>query len=152
MIFTLITISNCFFPYSAYKLSKIRKLEYNLREYRDKYDTKGLDLYFSYFSPDQIIKNKRILDVGCGTGGKDLLLLKYEPLKVVGIDLSERNINCARELINKSNKNKLFFYKMDLLKMGGSRRFDTVVSFTVFEHIERRLLLPILNKIYYRTE
>lgn len=148
LCFFLISIINNLFPLQKYQSLKDNQIEYNIRRYRDTYDREGLNLYLKYFGPNEIITGKEILDLGCGIGGKDLEFLKYNPKKIVGIDLSERNIRYAKELIDNANREKLFFKNIDLFDFKGKQKFDTVISYTVFEHIDKELLLPILNKIY----
>ncbi len=144
--FTLIKFINHFFVIERRQSRTLNEMKYDIRKYRDNYDRKGLKLFFKYFPAKEIITNKKILDLGCGVGGKDFELLKFNPKKITGIDLSKRNIKYAKELINKSNKNKLFFYNKDVLNISG--KFDIIISYTVFEHIDKDLLLPILNKLY----
>lgn len=47
---------------------------------------------------DQTITGRHILDVGCGRGGSAALLVeKWRPLSVTGVDLSQSNINFCRQ-------------------------------------------------------
>lgn len=144
--FNLIKFVNILFFINKKNSLRNNELKYDVRIYRDTSDRNGLNLYFKGDHPNKIITNKKILDIGCGVGGKDFEFIKFNPQKVVGIDLSSRNIEYAKELINEFNKNKLFFYHKDLFSL--NEKFDTIISFTVFEHIDRNLLLPILNKTY----
>ena len=144
----LIKSTNYFFVLQRYNSIEGNKYKYDIRKYRDVYDRQGTELFFRFLSPEKIIKNKSILDVGCGVGGKDLELLRYNPKNITGIDLSSRNIKFANELINKSNENILRFLNTDLFNLEENNIFDTILSYTVFEHIDKRMLLPILNKMY----
>ncbi len=144
--FILITFINYFYITERIQLKRNNKIKYDIKKYRDVYDRGGLNLYFKYFSPNEIITNKKILDFGCGVGGKDFELIKYSPKKIVGIDLSNRNIKYAKELINGLNKDKLFFYNKDISSI--NEKFDTIISYTVFEHVNKNLLLTVLNKMY----
>ena len=47
-------------------------------------------------------RNKTVLDFGCGIGSITERVAKYQPAKLVGIDISEISINKAKE----SSKNK----------------------------------------------
>jgi SAM-dependent methyltransferase len=144
--YSLLEFTNYLFPQYAEKSKSANKEKYDIRVFRDTYDRRGMDLYFKYFSPEETVKNKSVLDFGCGVGGKDAEFLKYEPKKIVGIDLSARNLKYAKELINEENKEKLFFYKKDI--NSEKEKFDLIVSFTVFEHIDKELLQEIVNQMY----
>ncbi|MEP7104022.1 MAG: class I SAM-dependent methyltransferase [Candidatus Dojkabacteria bacterium] len=146
--FKLITFTNNVFGYYRDQLSDYNKIKYDMRKYRDTYDRKGLELYFQLVSAEDLFLNKKILDFGCGVGGKALEILKYNPEHVMGIDLSKRDIDYAKELLNDSNKSKLFFEYKDILDLKDPESFDSIVSFTVFEHVDTPLLLPILDKMY----
>lgn len=146
--FKLIEITNIIFYYNQLRINKLVREQYNLREFRDSYDREGLNVYFKILRPEVLFKNKYVLDVGCGVGGKDFEILKYNPKKIFGIDLSSRNIKYAQELINKNNKDKLVFLKKDIFKFRDQGMFDTIISYTTFEHIDKQFLLPILNKMY----
>lgn len=145
--FMLIKLTNILFFYNQLKLKQLVREQYNLRKFRDSYDRGGLELYFKILNSEVLFKNKYILDLGCGVGGKDFEILKYNPKKIIGIDLSSRNIKYAKELINKKDKSKLEFLKKDIFTFENKETFDTIISFTVFEHIDKNLLLSILNKI-----
>ncbi len=146
--FFLIDFVNLFYIAERLEAIKMNNIKYNIRKYRDVYDKKGLNLYFHHFNPEDIINNKKILDIGCGVGGKDYELLKFNPKKIVGIDLSKRNIKYAKELINPKTKDKLCFLNKNLMDFDEKTKFDTIISYAVFEHIDKNLLIPVLNKSY----
>jgi len=143
--FILIGLINYLYPLNRIKELRRNEIKYNLINYHEESDKKGINLYFKCNSPLEIIKNKKILDFGCGVGGKDCELIKFNPKKIIGIDLSERNIKYARKLINQKTKKRLFFYKKDILLL--KEKFDTILSFTVFEHLKKKELIQILNKM-----
>jgi 2-polyprenyl-3-methyl-5-hydroxy-6-metoxy-1,4-benzoquinol methylase len=70
-------------------------------------------------------KQAKILDVGCGTGRHDIELARrgYE---VTGIDLSEAQLNCAREKA-KDVGVSVRFLQRDARKAGFKERFDLVI-------------------------
>ncbi|MDD4156502.1 MAG: class I SAM-dependent methyltransferase [Methanosarcinaceae archaeon] len=150
--YKVINFVNYLYPMQRMESLKDNKVKYDIKIYRDTYDREGLNLYFNFFSPDESITNKRILDFGCGVGGKAFELLKYNPRRIVGIDLSSRNIKFAKELIDKINSNNLFYLNLNIFDLKENNQFDTIISFTVFEHIDKELLLPILNKMYELLE
>lgn len=144
----LITCINYLYPLQRYRALKNNEKKYDIETYQKTYDKEGINLYFKYFNPEEVIKDKEILDFGCGVGGKDFELLKYSPKKIIGIDLSQRNIKYAKKIIKSSSKKFLFFENKNLLDFKENKKFDVIISYTVFEHVERRFLLEILNKMY----
>lgn len=100
----------------------------------------------------RFLKNKTILDAGCGTGEKSCFFAKYSK-KVVGIDFSKNQIYFAKKLKDKEKINNLEFFikdfeKDNLDKLG---KFDIIFvigslpaiknSYTAFKK-----LLPLLKK------
>lgn len=145
----LIRLINKMFGFQKKLMVETQTIKYDIRKYRDTYDRVGMDLYTRNVDPEILFKDKLVLDLGCGVGGKDLEMLKFDPKLVYGIDLSDRNIGYAKEIINNTNENNLKFEHIDLFDLDqNSMQFDTIVSYTVFEHIDKHLLLPILNKSY----
>ncbi|MCS7106455.1 MAG: class I SAM-dependent methyltransferase, partial [Candidatus Aenigmarchaeota archaeon] len=70
------------------------------------------------------VKGKKILDAGCG-GGKDCLLMARKGAKVVGIDISPRMIEIARQRCN----SQVEFYVRDMQNTDFLEgEFDVIVS------------------------
>jgi len=69
---------------------------------------------------------KNILDLGCGTGGHDIILAE-RGYKVTGVDLSSEMLKIAK---NKSaeKKLKIDFINGNIAKMNLGKRFDVVIS------------------------
>jgi SAM-dependent methyltransferase len=81
------------------------------------------------------IKNKKVLDIGCGFGWFELSALKKGVWEIAGIEISALDLKPARE--NIKDKRAVF-------KIGGALRlpfkdnyFDTVVAWEVIEHIPK---------------
>jgi len=146
--FRMIDGINCLFPIAAYKQKRLNALKKDIRRYRDTYDRRGLDAYFALLSPEELIGDKVVLDLGCGVGGKTAELLKYGPRNIVGLDLSKRNIAIARELITDRNRARISFVSCNLLAWRENGAFDSIVSYTAFEHIDKDSLGATLQKMY----
>ncbi|PKP62175.1 hypothetical protein CVT91_00215 [Candidatus Atribacteria bacterium HGW-Atribacteria-1] len=69
---------------------------------------------------------KKILDLGCGTGGHDIILAErgYE---VTGVDLSSEMLRIAKKK-SAEKKLKINFIKRDIAKINIGKRFDVVIS------------------------
>ncbi len=91
--------------------------------------------YTAKFVKDSDLKNKKVLDIGCGYGWFELNVLKRRVKQVAGIDVTSKDLSTAKNHVK--NKKAVF-------KVGGalkipfkSNYFDTVVSWEVIEHIPK---------------
>jgi SAM-dependent methyltransferase len=84
-----------------------------------------INLYHSLFK-EVNIKDKNILEVGCGKGGGCYYAYKYLKAKsVVGIDLVKSNIQKCRTLIKYPHIN---FKIMDAEKFTFTKKFDIIIN------------------------
>lgn len=81
------------------------------------------------------IKNKNVLEAGCGSGFGTYRLADYAK-NIIGIDVDEFSLNKAKEKFKKPN---LSFILGDITSLGLSRKFDVIISLQVIEHIEEDL-------------
>jgi len=109
------------------------KLNYSEFEYKTAADTFGL---FSGFGDvKKFVKNKRVLDIACGGGGKSVWLAEKGAKKVTGIDLEEIFIEQAVNFA-KEHKVKCEFLVEDASKLSfEDESFDLVVLNDVMEHV-----------------
>lgn len=88
------------------------------------------------------LKNKSILDIGCGDGALLLALEKWGKAKeLCGIDISE---------IIAESSSKINFIKSNILKFDLAEKFDVVVLDNVYEHIcpaDTPYLYNSINKV-----
>lgn len=85
-----------------------------------------------YFVKDSDIKNKKVLDIGCGFGWFELNALNRGVKEIFGIEITEKDLTAAKTI--KDNR--------AIFKIGGALKlpfkdnyFDTVVAWEVIEHI-----------------
>ena len=92
------------------------------------------------------IKNKKILEIGCGIGALTFLLSKkISDGKVEAFDPSERSIKYAQEHIQKNN---IFFKVSDILNFTPQfAPYDLILIFDVLEHIPEADHFEIFSKI-----
>lgn len=89
-------------------------------------------LVFKFLDPK---KNEKILDIGCGDGVW-YLELKKRKVEVIGLDLSDYDLNKLKERARVLNVNPDVI-KADAQKMPfGENSFDKVYSISTLEHIE----------------
>jgi len=78
------------------------------------------------------IKGKKVLMLGCGTGEEKLILEKYSPSKLVGIDISSKSIEIA-----KASYDDCEFYVGNMLELPfQEEEFDFIYSSLAVSHIE----------------
>ena len=91
-----------------------------------------------YLFASQIVKDKTVLDLGCGSGyGSFILKNTGHAKKVIGIDISSDAINYAKE---NYDDNDINFRIGDIRKLNSIKNnsIDIVVSFEVLEHIREQ--------------
>jgi len=92
-------------------------------------------------------KNKKVLDVACGSGYGSKLLLDNGAKEVIGVDISKESILYAKE---KYQQKELGFFRGDAthLKEFKNESFDVIVSFETIEHLkEYHKYLSEINRL-----
>lgn len=81
-------------------------------------------------------KGDRVLDVGTGTGVMVEYILKWvdKEGEVVGVDISERMIEKAKEKFK--HKNNVRFLCSDVLELRITNYFDGIMCYSVFPHFD----------------
>ncbi|MCU0542514.1 MAG: methyltransferase domain-containing protein [Oscillatoriaceae cyanobacterium Prado104] len=97
-------------PFPQIPLEKSPKSNYNLLYVHN--------IVTPYYLKNQIVvetEGKVILDVGCGTGYKSLILAEANPgARIVGIDLSEESVKLARHRLEFHGFNKAEFHVLSI--------------------------------------
>ena len=87
---------------------------------------------------DWILKNKKILDIGCGSGGITVSLIDdYGAQKVIGVDVEKDVVKVARDRVSKNGlKDKIDILLIDKSSLPFNKdTFDMVFSKDSFVHI-----------------
>lgn len=93
------------------------------------------------FEPYWDIKEKNILNIGTGVGGKLPFYMEYEPKSITGIEIDPSSIKIAKSYLDflDSESNKISNVQLTqsdaALLPFPENYFDAIVSLTVFEHI-----------------
>ena len=102
---------------------------------------------------DHIIKklnlkpNLKILDIGCGWGTLALDIAKKTQCEVLGITLSEKQLQFAKEKAKEMNlENQVEFRMADYRQL--NEKFDRVVSVGMFEHVGKKFYKKYFSKVY----
>ncbi len=92
---------------------------------------------------------ERLLDVGCGWGGLLIHAAKHYAVEAVGITLSARQAEVARERIRNSGLNGRCRVEIcDYRDLEVDRQFDRVVSVGMFEHVGEKNLHEYFARVY----
>jgi len=83
------------------------------------------------------LKNKRILDLGCGTGRFSFLFEKENPLSVLGVDISGHMLDIAKEKARERGS-KVRFMQADISNSDiyAGEKYDFIFSSTTSHYIE----------------
>jgi SAM-dependent methyltransferase len=94
-------------------------------------------------------KDKKVLDFGSGNGIHAVQIAKMSPKKVIGIDLSEKSLEIAKErALKESLKGRIEFLKMDCEKMDFSDKyFDVIFDGGTFSSLDINKAYPELARV-----
>lgn len=93
----------------------------------------------------QYIKNKRVLEIGCGEGQKTHLIAKYAS-EVMAIDISEENIKIARDKYIQDTK--IYFEVADASNLRfDDKSFDVVITTDSFHEINPEIQSRVLYEL-----
>ncbi|MFA6047632.1 MAG: class I SAM-dependent methyltransferase [Parcubacteria group bacterium] len=95
---------------------------------------------FAYKFASDFVKDKTVLDFGCGGGYGTEYLSRFTNLNVTGFDIDKKTIGINREYYK--NKNLQFESEKDRLG-----KYDVITSFQVIEHIKERNVDNLLSNI-----
>lgn len=97
------------------------------------------------------LKDKRILDAGCGTGEKSIFFAKAGAKEIVAIDFSKGQLEEARRKAKKEKIKNILFKEKDILKddLTELGKFDIIVSLGVLHHTQdpKKAFALILGQI-----
>eukprot|EP01084_Bolivina_argentea_P042012 77546_1 len=107
----------------------------------------GLESAKLFLSKLNLKKGQRVLELGCGTGGGAYYMAETYGVYVLGIDLSKKMIDKARDNVPKHLINKIEFLLHDVNQLElPLNEFDLVYSRDCILHINDKNIL--FNKLY----
>ena len=90
--------------------------------------------------------NQRVLDIGSGWGSLAIEIAKESQYEVVGITLSENQLEYSKKKAKKLNlENQVEFRLMDYRQL--DEKFDRVVSVGMLEHVGRKFYKNYFNQV-----
>jgi len=106
----------------------------------------GSYVFLRQISQD-IIRGKKVLDYGCGTG-LHLRWLSSVANEVVGIDLSEKSLEIAKRMVLDNNLNNVELIVMDCEKLEfPDNSFDVIFDGGTFSSLDIHVALPELKRV-----
>ena len=93
------------------------------------------------------VKDSEVLDYGCGIGNSVEKVIKYNPKKITGIDISEISINKAKKKANELGLN--VSYKVDNCEKTSfdSNSFDIIYGSGILHHLQIDKCLEEIHRI-----
>jgi len=89
---------------------------------------------FTRIKKNNFLKNKTVLDLGCGWGSSSILLSNYSN-KLYAIDISDKSIKGAKQNLKFFSKKKIMIKRMDAERLNFKNNFfDYVYSWGVIHH------------------
>jgi 2-polyprenyl-3-methyl-5-hydroxy-6-metoxy-1,4-benzoquinol methylase len=147
-------VSNSLWWFESNKLEnkeqrKFMPVEKLYNEWSKKYDT---DSNLLIFLEEKVsnsfignVKNKEVLDYGCGTGRYAIKLAK-QGARVTAIDFSSEMLKKAKIKAN-NQKVKIDFSKQDISKYSTNKKFDLIISMLVLDHIKNlKKVVGVIDK------
>lgn len=87
-----------------------------------------------YYFASQLVKNKKILDIGCGVGYGSKILSEAGAKSVVAFDIADDAIEHAMKYYNASN---IYYHSASATTFDfGEKVFDIATCFELIEHVE----------------
>lgn len=109
----------------------------SFEEWEYRFSQKAWSVFEGFIPLSDLFGGRRVLDVGCGGGGKSLALLKYKPKELIGIDMDANFIEKAKHYA-KQFENKASFICADASQTPlDSASLDLVTMLDAFEHVSK---------------
>lgn len=117
-----------------------------LGEVPNEYTLTGRFLTSVDFVSDADIRNKNILDIGCGYGWCEVSFLKRGANHITGIEISEIDLKTIKKNITDERVSTTVASAIDL--PFPSESFDAVVSWEVIEHIPKHTEEKMFSEVW----
>ncbi len=122
-------------PVHPFNLNNEGKKTYAQWQYEKGIDT--IKFYLKYTNIDDMFKNKTVLDIGCGAGGKTVYYASKGVKKIIGVEILGKYREEAEELARKYGvEDKFEFVCADASETPFDEgTFDTIIMNDAMEHV-----------------
>ena len=132
-------------PIHPFNMQNDGVMSYSMWQYNKGIDT--IKFYLMHTDCDSMFKDKDVLDIGCGAGGKSLYYLSLGANSVTGIDVVEKYEKEAYSLQEELGLSGFKFLLEDASKMSfEDNSFDTIVMNDAMEHVAEPE--KVLDEVY----
>jgi len=130
---------NRLFPLPRHPFNLAERGEMTYAEWQLEQGERTIAFYLPFADAETMFAGKRVLDIGCGAGGKTLFYARCGAEEVVGVDLVEEHLRQARELAERLGlAGRASFVLGDAVHLDfiteGS--FDTIIANDLVEHLD----------------
>lgn len=123
-------------PVHPFNLNNEGKKSYAEWQYEKGIET--IKFYLKHTSVEEMFKDKEVLDIGCGAGGKTIYYASQGVKKIVGVEILSKYKEEAENLAKKYNLEQKFeFVAADASQTPFSdESFDTIIMNDAMEHVD----------------
>lgn len=130
---------NKFFPLPVHPFNLANDGKMSYTEWQFVKGDQTIQFFLPYHTQEQMFRDKTVLDIGCGGGGKTCYYATFGPRKMIGIDVvehyAEEGNAFARE---KRLSDILSFQTADAAQMPfADESFDTIIMNDAMEHVDQ---------------
>ena len=124
-------------PVHPFNLHNEGKKTYAQWQYEKGIDT--IKFYLKHNTADEMFKDKVVLDIGCGAGGKTVYYASLGVKKIRGLEILEKYREEAENLAKAHNlADKFEFVRGDAADMSfEDETFDTIIMNDAMEHVDK---------------
>ena len=128
---------NHIFPKPVHPFNLQNNSEMTYAEWQYEKGINTIQFYLGEYTTDEMFKDRRVLDFGCGAGGKSIYYASLGAKEVVGVDIVESYEEESKKLAKKLGyEDKFTFIIADATKLPfENESFDTVIMNDFMEHV-----------------
>ncbi|NBI12960.1 methyltransferase domain-containing protein [[Haemophilus] felis] len=94
------------------------------------------------------LENARVLEIGCSYGGNIIpFALRYPNAKVVGVDLSEHQIDVGKQILKELEIDNIELIQGDICQVSFDTEFDYIICHGVFSWVPENVQEGILQAV-----
>jgi ubiquinone/menaquinone biosynthesis C-methylase UbiE len=130
---------NKLFPLPVHPFNLANDGQMSYTEWQFQKGEQTIQFFLDYHTQDQMFRDKTVLDIGCGGGGKTCYYGTFGPKEMIGIDIvphyAEEGNAFARE---KGLDDRVRFMTADSAELPfADNTFDTIIMNDAMEHVDR---------------